>query len=123
MRRIETKGVKHCSTTLLSRDLLHLHARKVELIGQDSCPFKPCEENSLLGEGFSFDYEKTTQLILDSHHPLYDVSERSVEISSSIDEATLTRALGFIASDVKITDITCKDPMFKELINVLTMDS
>ena len=50
-----------------------------------------------------------------NHDLLHASSERQAELSSSIDGATLTRSLGFVAAGVRLIDVGCKYPVSKEM--------
>ena len=118
LRNVETKGIKFSSTMLPSRITLQRHARKVELIANDLCPVQCYEDGNEFGEGFRFYFEKTTKLLLKTHDLIGTAATRKVELSSSIDGATLTKSLGFVAAGVKLIDIACKHPITKEFVDV-----
>ena len=58
-----------------------------------------------------------------AHKLLEPASSRSIQISSSIDGATLTKFLGIIAAGIKLIDVSCTDPVTRDLVNVPTMDN
>ena len=107
---------------LPSRCSLQKHDKKVELITQDSCAVAKYEEGHELGQGFKFDFEKTTKLLLKNHDLLHTTSERQAELSSSINGAILERSLGFAAAGIKLIDIGYKDPLSKEYAKFPTVD-
>ena len=123
LRNVETKGIKFSSTMLPSRITLQRHARKVELIANNLCPIQCYEDGNEFGEGFRFDFEKTTKLLLKARDLIGIAATRKVELSSSIDGATLTKSLGFVAAGVKLIDIACKHPITKECVNVPAAES
>ena len=61
---------------------------------------------------------KNTKLLLKTHDSIGIAATRKVELSLSIDGATLTKSLGFVAAGVKSIDIACKYPIAKECVNV-----
>ena len=76
-----------------------------------------------MGKGFKFDFEKTTKSLLKNHDLLYAPGERQVELSSSIDEATLIRSLGLVVAVVELIDTGYEDHVSKEHVKLTTMYS
>jgi len=123
LRNIEMKGIKFSSTILPSRTTLQRYARKVELIANNLCPVQHYEDGNEFGEGFRFDFEKTIKLLLKTHSLTGTAATRKVELSSSIDGATLTKSLGFVGAGVKLIDIACKHPITNECVNIPAAES
>ena len=55
-----------------------------------------------------------------AHKTLYPDSKRSIDISSFIDSATLTKLLGIVAVGTKFIFILCVSPISVENVNVPT---
>ena len=58
--------------------------------------------------------------LFESHNLLQPATNREIEVSSSMDGATLTKSLSFIGAGIKLIDIATKDPVTKEFINIPT---
>ena len=69
------------------------------------------------GEGFQFDYFKTFETIL-KHHGLWNITNRPLSLSGSIDGNTLTKSYNCVTAGVKMIDIGVICPITKKLINI-----
>ena len=106
---------------LPSKTSLMRHGKKVEAVAQILCPVESYS-NSNIGEGFKFNFKKSVKLLYEAHKMLETATVRPVEISSSIDGATLTKSLGVVAAGMKLIDISCKDPLSNEHVNMPLQD-
>lgn len=116
VERLHFKGKKRVFFTILpARGSMQYYAKKVKAIGQQFCPYETFHCTS--GEGFKFDYKKSLELLMKVHR-LWDIQDRSIDLSGAIDGNTLTKSVNCITAGIKIIDYRTVCPISDKLINV-----
>jgi hypothetical protein len=115
LRKVETAGLKRYRGSMIpSKSEIKRMASKVEWFARPRCPFVLKETTK--GEAIEFDYAKAMLCITQAFH-LDEVGKlRSLSIASSIDGASLTKNLSFIAGGIKITDRGARCPLTKQAL-------
>lgn len=121
LRSIEREwfdGKKRFYTIIPSTGSLQYYAKKVEVLGNNICPFKMI--STQFGEGIQFDYKSCMELLLRTHK-IWDVTDRTIEISGSIDGNTITKSVNCITAGFKMIDLGIVCPITGKVLN-LTID-
>ena len=110
LRRVETCGVKRFRGSIIpSKAEVKRMAGIIEWFARKYCPFQLKHTNK--GEAVQFDYAKTMLCIINAFH-LEDIGKaRSLSVASSIDGASLSKNLSFIAGGIKVIDVAARCPL------------